>query len=171
MPHWLEREEREKGERDAEAARRAAISKENEKSMAAALEPFRDLCSRVNNVRPHSLSVFQLQVSGTKPFDSYTAPRGIYKTSGTDWMMFRGIRINCTAEATTLEAVTIKFDHYWNDMQGPWDSTTDLVQHRANVTESDLKRWSESNMRRVIDWLLVESEEIKHCLPGSIVRI
>lgn len=174
MANWLESEENKKLDKDKE---RELILQMQER-VHNDLKRFYELCDRVNKVKPHSLSVYRLGVSGNKRSDTEkygfgSGSREVYNN--------RGIVFNCSNIERLMINVYL-LEHHWEAgiyLGGRWidgeyfepissDSKSYTEQkeilHKRFLPE-DIINWTEEDMLITIEYLLRETEYIN--LPGN----
>lgn len=165
MSNWLEAEEQKKLLSDKEISLRI----EREEAVHTHLRQFYDLCHRVNAVKYGSLSIDRLKVECKL---SHQTKTGSHCSSHTVDER-RGIRISCPHQDETFIDVVIKThtrDAYWGSdfPDNPeFSSDKEKAVIRKTCALQELIDWREDQILHAIQWMLLESEDIKESIPGT----
>jgi hypothetical protein len=155
MDNWLEAEEHKK-----------AVSLQREQAVHEQLKTFYDLCNRVNDIRPNSLSINWLRAESTR---TYTIRKTESDDDGGSMGLWgkRGIRISCPAQDETfIEVVINEHHHHIDRVCGDISSDREKVVTRKTCSIQGISDWREDQILQAIRWMMLESDTINDSIPG-----
>lgn len=158
MANWLEAEEQKK-----------RLLLEREESVHTGLERFYGVCSRVNSVRPGSLEINRLTITGTP---SYTISKMQDDGDGgrTGTFGSRGLRFDCShQDHFLLDILTIEHHRGFDRVAGDMTYDKEKLLARKKFAFQHLAEWSDDQMLSAVQWILLDSDAIEECTPGTTV--